>query len=119
MSAQRTSWPELPPDLTEPSAVMARLASIENDLAERQNDYEEAARSHFDVVREQKKAWATALLTADAKSVTEKKAQGEVAAYYVEGGETEAEYQALKAVVEVLSERASICQSILKAQSRA
>ena len=119
MSAQRTSWPELPPELTDPAAVMERLAAIENDLAGRQNEYEDAARSDFAIVREQKKAWATALLTADAKSVTEKKAQGEVAAYYVEGGEIEAEYQALKAVVEVLSERASICQSILKAQSRA
>ena len=65
-----------------------------------------------------KKAHAIALLSSTKASVTEKKADADIAAYAAEGAEHEAEYEALKAVIRVLETRASICMSVLKAQGR-
>lgn len=104
--------------LDNPAAVMARLADIENDLAERQNAYERAARTWYTAQREINRQRALALLTADEKSITEKKARAELAAYDVEGAAAEAEYEALKARVRMLETRATIGMSILKAQAR-
>lgn len=101
-----------------PGLVMGRLTEIENDLAERQNLYETAAREWFDAQREIKREWATALISSQASSVTEKKAAADLAGLMVEGAEHEAEYQALKSVIGVLETRATICMSILKAQGR-
>lgn len=106
-------------DLSNPAAVMARLAEIENALAERQNPYESAARSWYSAQREIQRRKAQALLTSDKGSVTEKKAEGDEAAYDVEGASAEAEYEALRAAVKVLETRATIGMSILKAQGRA
>lgn len=104
--------------LDNPAAVMARLAEIENDLEIRQNPYEEAASAWFLAQRSIRHAYATALLGSDKSTVTEKKAEGDIAAFLAEGGEHEAEYQALKAVIGVLDTRATIGMSILKAQGR-
>ena len=101
-----------------PGAVIDRLAQIENDLAERQNAYEAAARSWYAAQREIGRVKARALLTSPKASVTEKKAEGDLAAYDVEGAASEAEYEALRAAVKVLETRATIGMSILKAQSR-
>lgn len=105
-------------DLSHPGVVMARLEEIERELAERQNAYERAARYWYQAQREIGRVKATALLTADEKSVTEKKARGDLAAYGVEGAECEAEYEALKAAIKVREQRAMICQSLLKAHGR-
>lgn len=106
-------------DLSHPAAVMQKLVEIEADLANRQNAYESAARGWYTAKRDIEKEKATALLGAtDEKSVTEKKARAELSSYSVEGAEHEAEYEALKAVVRVLETRATICQSLLKAQGR-
>lgn len=105
--------------LDNPAAVMARLAEIEDSLARRQNAYEEAARSWYGAQREIGRRKAQKLLASDKGSVTEKKAEGDVAAYDVEGAAAEAEYEALKAAVKVLETRATIGMSILKAQGRA
>lgn len=106
-------------DLTAPGVVMARLAEIENDLAVRQNVYERAAGAWYTAQRAIGKAHAVALLSSERGSVTEKKAEAELAALAVEGREHEAEYEALKAAIRVLETRATIGMSILKAQGRA
>lgn len=106
-------------DMTNPAVVMATLASIENDLATRQNGYEAAANAWFAARREQGRDYAIALLRAAGPSVTEKKAEADLAAYATEGAEFEAEFEAIRSVLKVLESRATICMSILKAQGRA
>jgi hypothetical protein len=98
---------------------MARLAQIEKHLAELQNVYEEAAEKWYEAQREIKKAHALALLGSKKGSITEKKAEGDVAAYDVEGSESEAMYESVKGAIRVLETRASIGMSLLKAQGRA
>lgn len=105
-------------DLSQPHTVMSRLEAIENDLAVRQNAYESAARAWFGAQREIVRVRAVKLLASDAASVTEKKADADLAAYDVEGASAEAEYEALRAAVKVLELRATIGMSILKAQGR-
>lgn len=107
------------PDLTEPARVLATLADLERQLALRQNAYEDAASHWFKAQREMGKIRATALLTSTKQSVTEKKAEGDLAAYDVEGAQYEAEFETLKAVKDMLDKRAMICMAILKAQGRA
>lgn len=106
------------PGMDNPQAVMDRLALIEEDLAKRQNSYEEAAERWFRAQREIGRVKARALLGSDKPSITEKKAEGDLAAYDVEGAAAEAEYEALRAAVKVLETRATIGMSILKAQGR-
>jgi hypothetical protein len=105
-------------DLSQPNAVQARLQSIEEDLAVRQNAYERAARAWFTAQREIVRVRAVKLLSSEATSVTEKKADADLAAYDVEGASAEAEYEALRAAVKVLELRATIGMSILKSQGR-
>jgi hypothetical protein len=103
-------------DLSTPELVMARLREIEDDLAERQNEYENAAMNWFRVKRDEKKARAEAFLSARG-TVAERSAIADRDTAHL-GGEEEGRYEALKAVVRVLDARASIGQSILKAQGR-
>jgi len=105
--------------LDNPVAVMARLAEIEDDLAIRQNLYEQAAGDWFTAQREIKRQWATALLASKAGTVAEKKAAADLAVATCPGAERESEYVALKAVLGVLETRATIGMSILKAMGRA
>jgi hypothetical protein len=105
--------------LGNPQAVMDRLAEIENDLAIRQNLYEDVAGKWFLAQRDIKRQWATALLTAGGTTVTERKAEADIVAATCPGSELEGEYEALKAVLRVLETRATIGMSILKAQGRA
>lgn len=105
--------------LSDPAAVMARLDEIDTALQERQNAYERAARSWYGAQREIVRVRAVKLLASTAVSVTEKKADADLAAYDVEGASAEAEYEALRAAVKVLELRATIGMSILKAQGRA
>lgn len=105
-------------DLDSPAVVQARLVEIEMDLAERQNPYERVARRWYDAQREIRKAHAIALLGSLKNSVTEKKAEADLAALVCDGAEHEAEYEAAKAALRVLETRAMICTSILKSQGR-
>ena len=105
--------------LDHPAGIMARLVEIESDLANRQIPLESSCRQWYGAKREQERVKARALLSSDEKFVAEKRARAELAAYDVEHSASEAEYVAVKAVVDVLSERASICQSLLRAHSRA
>jgi ectoine hydroxylase-related dioxygenase (phytanoyl-CoA dioxygenase family) len=96
---------------------MARLAEIENDLAVRQNALESAGMAWFKAKRDREKARATAFLRA-AGTVAERSARAEEETA-VDGMNEEAEWEALRAVVRVLETRASIGQSLLRAQGRA
>jgi len=106
--------------LDNPAAVIERLAAIESDLAVRQNTYESAAGRWVRAMRNQKKARASAFLAAKAERtvVAERNAIADEKTA-LDGMEEEAEYVALRAVMQTLSERASIGQSILRAQGRA
>ena len=103
--------------LSTPQAVEARLEEIETDLATRQNDYETAALEWFRAKREREKRHAEEFLRADG-SVAERAAKADKATAEI-GVDAEASYEATRAVVRTLETRASIGQSILRAQSRA
>lgn len=105
-------------DLSHPAAVMLKLAEIEMDLARRQNPYEEAARRSAIAKREREHRRARAFVSSQAKTVAEKQAHADIAAFNVDEAAQEAEFVAIKAVVDVLEARAMICQSLLKAQGR-
>lgn len=104
--------------LDSPHVIHEKLLQIEHDLAVRQNSYEHVAGAWYRAQREIKKAWATALLSSTASSVTEKKAEADLAAQVVDGAEHEAEYEATKAALRVLEQRSMICMALLKSQGR-
>lgn len=104
--------------LDSPAVVMTRLVEIERDLAMRQNNFERAALDWYTVQRDIKKAYATALLSSNASSVTAQRAEAEIAAQLTPGGEHEALYESLKAVIRVLEQRSMICMAVLKSQGR-
>lgn len=102
--------------LSTPQAVEDRLEAIERDLAELQNELEDAAFAWFRAKREREKARAEAFLTAKG-SVAARQAMAE-AQTATDGMIEEATWEAKKAVARTLESRASIGQSILKAQGR-
>lgn len=105
--------------MTNPVSILAKLEEIERDMAERQPAYERAAQRWYHAKREQGRDYARALISSNADSVTEKKAHADLAAYETEGAESEAEFEATRAVLNVLDKRAMILMAILKAQGRA
>ena len=102
--------------LSTPAAVMARLDEIDQDLAERQHDYETAALDWFRAKREREKERALVFLQSTG-TIAERHAQADFRTARL-GREEEAQFEALKAVIRVLETRASIGQSILRAQGR-
>lgn len=102
--------------LDNPHAVMGRLSDIEDDLAVRQGALERAARAWFIAKRDKEKARAVAFLRASG-TVAERNAIADEQTA-LDGKNEEAEWEALKAVCRVLETRASIGQSILRAQGR-
>lgn len=103
-------------DLTTPAAVMERLSAIENDLAQRQNLYEAAAMNWYRAKRDREHKRAIAFIRADG-TVAERNAQADTETSLY-GKEDEALYEGLKAVIRTLEARASIGQSLLRAQGR-
>jgi len=102
--------------LSDPGTVMARLAAIENDLAQRQNELERAASAFFLAKRDRERERATAFLSADG-TVAERSAVADQETAMM-GAEDEAAYESLRAACRVLDTRASIGMALLKAQSR-
>ena len=102
-------------DLSNPQAVMERLAAIENDLAMRQNALEAAAMDWYRAKRDREKARAVAFLAAEG-TVAERQAIADQQTA-TDGRQEEALYESLRAVVRTLETRASIGQSLLRAQS--
>lgn len=103
-------------DLTHPGAVMARLAEIENDLAERQLGYERAASAWFKSKRDKEHKRAVEFIKATG-TVAERSAIADRETALI-GKDDEALWEASKAVVRTLETRASIGQSILRSQGR-
>lgn len=95
---------------------MERLEEIERDLAERQNEYADAAERWHRANRDKEKTYAEAYLAA-AGAVTDRKVAAIDASSHI-GTDDEARYVALKAAVNVLETRASIGQSLLRAHGR-
>lgn len=102
--------------LSSPALVMERLEAIEADLAVRQNTLESAASAWFRAKRQREHDRAVAFLSAEG-TVAERNAIADRATA-LDGKDEEAEFEAVRAVVRVLDARASIGQSILKAQAR-
>lgn len=102
--------------LQHPGAVMARLLEIENDLAIRQNELEEAGLEWFKAKREREKKAAEAFIEAVGTD-GQRRAQATAATAEI-GVQAEAAWEAGKKVVDVLTTRAGIGQSLLKAQGR-
>jgi thermostable 8-oxoguanine DNA glycosylase len=108
-----------------PAGVMERLASIENDLGERQDEFDQAAGDSARLVRE----WEYRLAVAQTKATTgtdanARKAAAFVAAASQEDGlferlkEAEGQFAAARAAVKVLETRAMIGMGILKGLGR-
>ena len=102
--------------LSDPAQVIARLEAIEHDLAIRQNALEAAARAWFEAKRDREHDRAVAFIRAQG-SVEARKAQADIETA-LDGKEEEAEWEALRAVVRTLETRASVLQSVLRAQGR-
>ena len=107
-----------------PQTVMGRLAEIENDLAQRQNDYEQAADDRARLIRDWEKRLAMHQRTAHGANSEVRKATALVAAIeqddlYERLSDAEARFDALRVVVRVLETRATIGMSILRSQGRA
>jgi hypothetical protein len=104
--------------------ILERLEAIEADLEARQTDYEAAAGEMHRLIRDFELRIARTSLQTKADTATEKKwrALDAVAAsddgLYERLKEAEGKYEALKAAVRVLEQRATIGMSILKAASR-
>lgn len=104
-------------DLSSPAQVLSRLEQIERDLATRQITLESAATDWFQAKREREHDRAVQFLNA-VGTVAERSAIADRETA-TNDSEKEALWEALKAVVRVLETRASILQSVLRAQGRA
>lgn len=102
--------------LSDPASVQIRLEEIDTQLAELQNGYEAAALEFFRKKRDREHRWAHVYVTTDGPAYLRKAAAD--GATLDEGLEAEAVYEGRKAVVRMLETRASIGQSILRAQGR-
>jgi hypothetical protein len=103
--------------LSHPAAVVQRLEEIEDDLATRQGEYEQAALDWFGAKRDREKERAEQFLQAEG-TVAARTAIAESETATI-GSEHEAKYESLRAVTRVLETRASIGMAILKSQGRA
>lgn len=107
-----------------PGRTMARLAAIEKDLAERQNEYETAAGDKTRLVRDWEHRLAIATATAKGGDANARKQAAVVMAtaqddLYSDLTDAESRYAAVHAAVRVLETRATIGMAILKSQGRA
>ncbi len=100
-----------------PAGLHQTLEGIEQDLATRQNAYEDAARKWFAKQGEIAKERAISYRKATGNSTDRRAAADEE--HGEDGAIEQAEYEALRAVVKVLESRATICMSLLKSQGRA
>jgi len=108
--------------LSDPATIMQWLQEIEEDLAERGNEFAEKAGAFFRGKRNFELALAKAYIGAEGSNQKERESNAltkvEALPVYDEFVTAEAEYHALKSVLGVLDTRATICQSLLKIHSR-
>jgi hypothetical protein len=105
------------------AAVMLRLQEIEQDLATRQNEFENAAADRARLVRDWEHRLAVARKQASGNDADARKAAALVMAIsqddlYERLSEAESQFEALRAATRVLEVRASIGQSILRGLGR-
>ena len=110
--------------LASPQQVMARLDDLESEMATAQNELEDAAMTYFKLKHEWNRRMAIALRKAEGANagVRESNALIEVTTddvFYMNFVAAEATYEALKLSQRSRADRASIGQSILRAQGRA
>lgn len=100
--------------------ILGRLEEIEQDLADRQPDYEQSAKDFHRLTRDFELRVARTSMTTKAATATEKKwrALDAIAAadddLYDRLTTAEGTYEGCKAAIRVLEQRASIGQSLLK-----
>lgn len=109
--------------LSHPAAIMERLEQIERDLAERENEYGEAAGARARLVRDWEKRLARATAGAKGSDANARKQAALVLAAEQDGlyddlREAEGAFAALHAVVRVMEQRATIGMALLKTQGR-
>jgi hypothetical protein len=102
---------------------MARLAAIDDDLAERMNEYESAATDRARLVRDWEKRIAGHRITAKGSDAEARKAAALGAAIgqddlYERLLDAEGRFEGTKAVIKVLETRSMIGMAILRAQGR-
>lgn len=110
-------------DHSHPSPVITRLEAIEQDLAERQNDYEKAAGARARLIRDWEKRLAIHGKTAKGTSADIRKATALASAIeqddlYERLTAAESLFDAKRSVIKVLEVRATIGMSVLRAQGR-
>jgi hypothetical protein len=110
--------------MMDPAQIMERLGAIEEDLAGRQNEFEQAAGDRARLIRDWERRVAIARRTAKGNDADARKAAALVMAIdqddlYERLSEAEGQFDALRAVTRVLETRASIGQSILRGMGRA
>jgi hypothetical protein len=99
-----------------PAQIIVRLEAIEQDLADRQPEFEDAAGAWTRAKRDKELAWADAYMAATGE-VTTRKAAAIRASEHI-GKEAEGRYVALSKVCGVLETRAMIAMSLLKSHGR-
>jgi len=108
-----------------PAQLIERLEAIEQDMGDRQNEYETAAEDRARRVRDWDRRLALHMKKASGSNADARKANGFVAAVEQDNGElyedlkdAEARFDALRVVMRTLETRATIGQSLLRAQGR-
>lgn len=109
--------------LASPAQVMGRLQEIEHDLAERQNEYEEAAAAKARLTRDWDYRFAICMKKSTGSNAEARKATAFVMAVemddlYRDLTDAESSYDALRVVVKTLETRSTIGMSILRSQGR-
>lgn len=114
--------------LSTPQQVQERLDQLEQELADRQNEYERSAGAKARLTREWEKRLAMARLKAKGADADTRKAAALVMASEIEDdagnlydrlAEAESTFEICRAAVKMREIRVGIGQSILKAQGRA
>ena len=101
-----------------PAQIQGRLEEIEQDLAKRQNLYEEAAEKWHRIVRDKEYKHALAFVGSTAETTTERREIAKLESALI-GQAEEAEYQGLKVAISVMEARAMIGMALLKSMGRA
>lgn len=99
-----------------PAQIEERLQSIEQDLAHRQNAYGSAAEKWYRALRDREHRHAVEFIGATGNT-TERREHAKRETALI-GMAEEAEYEALRAVVKVLEQRAIIGCALLKSAGR-
>lgn len=109
--------------MTDPGRVLHTLEAISEDLAERQNEYEQAASDRARLVRDWERRLAAHVMTAKGSDAGARKAAALGAAIaqddlYERLMDAEGRFEGCRAVIKVLETRSMIGLGILRSQGR-